>query len=176
VTNSPTGTEIPIGGVDLSVFQSFLRFVYTDEIHTDSDDETSRDFRVMLEVADRFGCTRMKLLAEYELIKAGIDETNAADLLVFADAHWCALLREAAIDLFRVQPNLIMASAGWTKVAESVNLMQELMKIIASSKEALCSDSVVNPMRVSDLRKKLEEKRLDVDGTHQMLVNRLANA
>jgi hypothetical protein len=118
----------------------------------------------------------MKLSAEYALIKADIDVTNAAALLVFADAHSCALLREADVDIFRVQPILIMASAGWSKVAESVDLLQELMKILASNKEAACSDSVVNPTRVSDLRQKLDEKGLDVDGTHQMLIDRVDNA
>lgn len=135
-------------------------------------DEPDVDFFAMLEVADRFGCTQMKLACEYELTTAVLNESNAADMLVFADAHNCAQLREAAVDIFRAKPNLVMASVGWVKVAESVDLLQELMKILA------CSDNeaIGSPESVSELRKQLYEKGLDVDGSLEMLVDRLANA
>ena len=55
-------------------------FVYSDEI------PENVGFRELLEVADRFGCSRLKLTAEGEIVKTGIDATNAVELLLFADA------------------------------------------------------------------------------------------
>lgn len=75
----------------------------------------------MLEVADRFGCTKMKLAAEYELVTAGINEVNAAEMFIFADQHRCALLREAAVDFFRAQPMAMMASDGWAGQCDRVS-------------------------------------------------------
>jgi hypothetical protein len=69
--------------VNPEVFGVILHFIYTDET------PESTDPRSVLEVADRFGCSHLKLIvhiAEAEIVKAGVDKQNAAELLLFADA------------------------------------------------------------------------------------------
>ena len=50
-----------------------------------------------MEVADRFDCNGLKVLPELALVKSGIEKDNVPELLLFADAHNCALLKEAAL-------------------------------------------------------------------------------
>jgi speckle-type POZ protein len=81
--SQPPGSVIPIDNVNPEVFGVILHFIYTDET------PESTDPRSVLEVADRFGCSHLKLIvhiAEAEIVKAGVDKQNAAELLLFADA------------------------------------------------------------------------------------------
>jgi speckle-type POZ protein len=170
-------TPIPIQGVESSIFRLFLSYVYADEV------PESEDFlkvaRQLLDVADRFGCISLKLLAEAELVQSGITVDTAADLIIFADAKNCALLKEAAMEFFAVNPAVVMSSPGWGKVEESLPLMKELMAVLASNKKrpAPVDDSDEETdykrMRVSTLRGKLEEKGIDVDGSREMLISRI---
>lgn len=49
--------------------------------------------QVVLKVTNCFGCSHLKVIAEAKIVKAGINAENAAELLMFADAHSCALLQ-----------------------------------------------------------------------------------
>ena len=51
---------------------------------------------------------------------------NAAELLLFADAHCCALLREAAFSLCIAHPTLVSVSEGWNQLKKSPELLSEL--------------------------------------------------
>jgi hypothetical protein len=126
-----------------------------------------------LEVADRFGCSGLKLLAESEIVKAGVNVKNAAELLLFADAHCCALLREAAFNVCVANAANLKCSAGWTQLKESPELLAELFVAATASPT---SESDLDMMKVATLRQKLEEKNLDVDGTREMLIQRLKDA
>ena len=54
-------------------------------------------------------------------------------MLLFADAHCCALLREEALIVcLSTPPNAIMVSSGWIAVEESNELLRELMKILVA--------------------------------------------
>lgn len=76
--SQPPGSVIPIDNVNPEVFGVILHFIYTDET------PESTDPRSVLEVADRFGCSHLKLIvhiAEAEIVKAGI-LTNRMHILV----------------------------------------------------------------------------------------------
>ena len=131
------------------------------------------DPREVLKVANRFGCSSLKLIAEAEIVKAGIDAENAAELLMFADAHSCALLREAALEFCLAHPSDIRNSEGWKQLKESSELLAEL---VGASPTQFSDDGEYDTMRVATLREKLDEKDLEVDGTRETLIRRLKEA
>jgi speckle-type POZ protein len=98
----PSDTLIPIQGIKPSTFRSLLHFVYADDVPKPEDFQ--KEARELLDVADRFGCKGLKLLAEAELVESGITVDTAADLIILGDAKNCALLKEAAMNfLLRTQ-------------------------------------------------------------------------
>lgn len=110
------------------------------------------DPREILKVADSFGCSPLKLIAEAEIVKAGINAQNVAELLLFADGHSCALLREVALEFCIASPSSIKASEGWEQLKEAPDLLAELVG--ASSTQF--SETDYDSMRVVTLRQKLD--------------------
>ena len=76
----------------------------------------------------------------------------------------------------------VMASEGFAQVKESPAVLTELIAAMpcGSKKRPASSDADgerdFKRMRVAALRQKLDEKRLDVDGSKDMLVSRLETA
>jgi hypothetical protein len=64
-----------------------------------SNDEMKSHANEIIEVADRFGVTSLKLEAETSLVNTmTFSVENVKDLLIYADSKNCALLKEAAMD------------------------------------------------------------------------------
>jgi hypothetical protein len=170
-------TPIRIQGVKPSAFRSLLRFVYGNAV-PDSE-ELKSEARDLIDVANRFGCKGLKLWAEAELVESGITVDTAADLILIGDAKNCALLKEAAVDFFAANAKSVRASPGWAKLRESAALLDELMDVVFINKKipdpADQSDEETDYKRmcVSTLRRKLEDRGLDVDGSREMLISRL---
>ena len=88
-----------------------------------------------------------------------VDE--AAELLLFADAHSYPQLKEMAMDVVVAKLQEVMATKGWKRVAESPALLQECLQDATtggSSAAAAASDDPKS-MRVSELRRTLGEPR-----------------
>ena len=166
-SQQPSGCDIPIHDVEPAIFEALLRFIYTDE-----PPEVMDEPREVLKVANRFGCSGLKLIAEAEIVKAGIDEENAAELLMLGDALSCALLREAALEFCLAHPSDIRNSDGWDQLSESPTLLAELV----GASPTKFTETNYDTMRVATLREKLDEKDLEVDGTRETLIRRLKEA
>jgi hypothetical protein len=172
----PSGIPIPIQDIKPSAFRSLLRFVYANDVE-DFHDEA----RDLLDVANRFGCKGLKLAAEAELASSGISVDTAADMILLGDAKNCALLKEAAIDFFAKNAESVKASPGWAKLRESAALLDELMEVVVNNNKkgsdpADFDERDYKQIRISTLRRKLDDKSLDVDGSREMLISRLENA
>lgn len=172
-----SGISLPITGVHPNVFSALLIHIYTGEFPYKN--FLRSNALAIIRAADRFGCTGLKLTAEIELAAGGITTENAAELILFADATNCAMLKEAGIDYFVVNSEDVMASTGYAQVTESPTVMAELMAAMTSGKrkraggDTRTDDGNYKRMRVASLRKKLDEKGLDVDGSKEMLIARL---
>jgi speckle-type POZ protein len=164
VASQPSGANdsIEINDVDPELFSKLLHFIYTDEM------PENVDHRQLLEVADRFGCSHLKLAAEAELVMAGVDSNNAAELLLFAEGHSCALLQEAAFEYCAAHPLAIKESEGWNLLKESPLCLE-----LVGAAPTLFSETDIDSMQVATLRRKLDEKGLDMDGTRETLIRRL---
>jgi len=191
---------IPIDGVRSPIFQSVLRFAYgdvvPDEVWTtekngagnDSATEGALDASPALELLDaanRFGVVPLKILAETRVAAREISVSNASSLILFADSKNCALLKERATDFFVQHAEEIRREKGWKEVQESASLLDELMeallskRILRSFSSSNCGgeeeddDVDYGSMGVNLLRRKLDKRRLDVDGSREMLIERL---
>ena len=89
-----------------------------------------------------------------------------------------AQLKESAADLFVSKPPDVMATAGWTRLGASADLLRELMPLVAGTKRPRDDDGEgaadrVKRMRVWELQKQLTDADLDTDGARAQLEGRL---
>ena len=168
------GKNISIKDTTPKTFRIILQYAYggdpSDSVTADAD--SGKDLIV---AADRYGIVGLKMKAETELVKAVvINNKNLANWLLFADAMNCPLLKEQATSYFVSRATDLIDSNFPEKLNESPRIMNELMKAISTR---LVNDSRFNNtgmnMAVNELRKELDEKGLDVDGSKEMLMSRL---
>lgn len=169
-------TYIPVGNTTPEIFRPLLRFVYGGELPPE--DILLENAQMFIKVADRFGCTCLKLAAEAKLVNSGITTKNAADLILLADATNCAMLKEAAMEHFVANTVDVMKSEGFKKVEESARILTELISALALGTKAYssCPDKEYKQMRVATLRQKLRKKGFGIDGSKEMLILRLKDA
>ena len=100
---------------------------------------------------------------------------NAAALLIFADSHSCVLLKEAATLLFVTDTETVKSSKAWSEIRESNRLLEELLDSLASSVKPVKSnlEKVVDELNVTSLREELQEADVELDGSREVLVERL---
>ena len=175
---SEHSTPVPIKDVRPSIFRMILRFIYGGEIP--SKDILNTEAKVIVRAADEYGCTGLKLAAEAALASAGITTENAAEIILFADATNCAMLKEVAMDYFVENANDVMESDGFKQIEESPAILKELLKFGVGDKKRPADTSTdagrggdFKRMRIATLRQKLDERGLDIDGSKEMLVARL---
>ena len=175
-----TDDKIEIPGVSPAIFKEVVRFAYADELSTSDVLATAEAACAVLSAANRFGVLRCKQLAEVELATRHIAIESAADLLLFADAQSCPLLKENAIEYIVKHADEVMQTDGWTRLAESAKLLQEVMQMMSSvnkkSKRAAGDRDyrdVVKRWRVSDLLNELSRRGHDTDGSRVQLEERV---
>ncbi|KAF8745635.1 hypothetical protein HU200_013429 [Digitaria exilis] len=81
--------HVEIKEIEPSVFEAMLRFVYTDAVPK-LEDKT-------MDVADRYGLDRLKVICECTLAFA-IDTSTAATMLGLAERHGCKLLKPKCVE------------------------------------------------------------------------------
>ena len=161
-------TVVPIENVEASIFQALLHFIYSDRLPDSVD--LKIDTPDLLLVADKFDYTSLKLVAEAKLEESGITVDTISDLLLLADGMNCALLKEAAMRFFVDNWTAVVKTEGYAKMlAKSPKILDELMRELAKPIGFVEDETNVDSMRVTSLRRKLDERGLDVDGTREML-------
>jgi len=122
--------------------------------------------------ADCYSCVDLKLYVESILVDKYLAGGNAAELLILADSHSCALLKEAATKTFVADPEAAKQADGWSNVKESNGLLTELLDAATSSKKESKGDDV-DQLSVSALRMELDEANLELDWSREILISRL---
>jgi hypothetical protein len=184
--NEGHGIVIVLPDIDEKVFKLFLEFLYTGKVpELDKNDEDDGDIaKLILDAANRFSCTDLKLYIESVIVEKFLVPSNAAALLLLADSYSCALLKEASMNVYVIDPYAVMDSEDdWTKLKESNDLLSELLEYSTTGRNQKYSSGVVNDdghttsdnvgvFDVTWLRERLEKANLDVDGIRQILVER----
>ena len=191
--------DIVLQDIDPVAFETMLEFIYTNKVpdlkhytnknDDDDDDDDGNDggfededmAKSIITVADRFGCTSLKLYSESCIVQDILRPSNAARLLLFADSHSCALLKEACMNLSVVDPESVMDSnpADWKLLKASNDVFEELLLYprrrkhyfpVLDHEDITFNDAV--SYDVTSLRERLEKYHLDTDGSREMLFQR----
>ena len=101
-----------------------------------------------------------------------IDIDNILDNLLYADSKNCALLKEAVMDYIVTNKNDIIGNVSFDNVPGST--VTDILTAMARGEQVeddSCDNSInYNKMRVCILRKMLDEKGLDVDGSREAMI------
>ena len=186
---------IVLRDIDPHTFGTILEYIYTNKVpkvHNDHNHATveGEEFfaKSILIVANQFGCTGLKLYMESFIVGSFLNSSNAARLLLFADSHACALLKEACMTTYITDPMLVKRSEDdWNQLKESSDLLVELLEYSTSSvgdargSRKHFSSVVTNgdgtihdadTFDVTSIRERLEKYHLDTDGSAEMLLQR----
>jgi hypothetical protein len=153
-------------------------------LNKDDDNDDEDIAKSILDAANRFGCTDLKLYIESVLVEKFLFPSNTAALLLLSDSYSCALLKEAAMNVYiKDTKTVIESKADWTKLTESNDLLLELLLYATTGHKKYSSvvengDGTlddVDDFDVTSLRERLEKVNLDVDGSRQILVERWYN-
>ena len=156
------------------IFKKILDFAYTVKTPEIENENIATE---LLVAADRYYCVDLKLYVESIIVDKFLTAGNAAEMLLFADSHSCALLKEAATNLFVTDAKNVKKSEAWSQIKESNRLLAELLDCVTSCNEIVGenflntiddaddSDEVkeIDWLDVTTLREKLEEANLELD-------------
>ena len=162
--------NVQINDVRPEIFRHLLYDMYGGKV---PDDDMKANAKDIIDAADKYGIVNLKLKAEACFVDStAITIGNMAENLLYADSKNCALLKEAVMDF--------VVENGF-EVVEKVSfgdfpghLMKDLLVAVnrekAGSNKAGGNGDEFGTMRVSDLRKRLHEKGLDVDGSRESMI------
>lgn len=164
-------TPIPIAGIKPEIFRHVLYYVYGGGVDAEALKQNARD---IIDAADRLGVASLKLEAEVyyfeNACQTDITIGNAIDYLLYADAKNCPLLKEAVMD-FIVENGDDAEQLSFDNVPGG--LMKDLLIAMNRGKRRDLgehSGNELRTMRISELRRKLDEKGLDVDGSREAMI------
>ena len=174
-SSSETTTRVSIGDVKPVIFKHMLHYIYGTQVPPD---DLKANAREIVDAANKYGIVTLKLAAEACLVRSTeIDVANAMDLLLYADAKNCALLKEAVMD-FIVENKLEVLERGVSLRDAPGGLLADVL--VAVARGGRRSDGarggndederLLSTMAISDLRRRAYEKGLDVDGSREVLI------
>ena len=154
-----------VNDIKPEIFHHLLSYVYGGSI---PEKELNTHAKDIIDAADKYSIVNLKLEAEAAYVQsADITFENVMDNLLYADSRNCALLKEAAMDF------LVANSVEVTEKASFAGFPGHLSKdiFVAMNKaQGKSGGDAFAAMSVSELRKKLDEKGLDVDGSREAMI------
>jgi hypothetical protein len=150
-----------------------LSYIYGGKL---SDDDMKSHAKQIIDAADKYGVVNLKLEAEASLVEGTIlTIENVMELLFYAESKNCALLKEASMDYIvenkaEVMKKLSFANAPGTLVMDVLAAVSRGERVAGGSGGDSDDESHFNAMRISELRKRVHEKGLNVDGSREMLI------
>ena len=159
---------VPINGVEPEVFRMVLYFCYGGTIE---EEELAANAKAIIEAADRFGIVNLKLQAEAVLTEqTDITVENLLDNLLYANSKNLALFQEKIMDFVAENGDEIVGKVLFDDVPGS--LMSDLLTTFARGQKSTskASQDDLKFMRVGDLRKRLHDKGLCIDGSRETMI------
>ena len=171
---------IIISDVKPEVFRHLLYYVYGGEI---TDEEFVGNERDLINAADKYGVTNLKLEAEGWYVN-NIDITidNVIDTLLYAHAMNCALLKESVMDFIVENKQEVLQRVSFQDVpgdvckdllAATLRHDEEQYSTSDDGKHEMDVEKLCSKMRIRDLRRMLDDKGLDMDGSREALIAKL---
>ena len=165
-------TTVSITDVKPEVFKHMIYYAYGGKL---SDEELESDAKDIIDACDKYGVVHLKLEAEASYVKSNeITVDNMIDNLLYADSKNLALLKEAVMDYIIKNKHSIIGKVSFDSLPSS--MMTDLLTAVARGEQLVVGggeedESIkYNQMRVGTLRKMLDEKGLDVDGSREAMI------
>ena len=136
-----------------------------------SDDILRENEKEIIDAADKYGVVNLKLEAEASLVDSTkITINNVKEHLLYADSKNCALLQEAVMDfIVKNSDKVYNKKLSFENIPG--HLITDLIAAINRSKaDRGHMKRNFSTMRISDLRKQLHEKGLDIDGSRETMI------
>ena len=164
-------TPVPITDVVPNVFRLMLRYVYGGDIQTAEWKDHAKD---LLEAADKYGLSNLKIEAEARYVKLlKISTGDVAETVAYAEKMNCFLLKEAAIDFIVANSNEMLSSDALKNIPESKDIIREILCSVSTQHNKDSKD--LNQLSMNDLRARLALEDNDFDGSKESLISRLRN-
>ena len=155
-----------ITDVSPEIFRHMLYHIYGGKL---DDDVLKNNAKNIIEAADKYGLVNLKLEAEASLVTSTkITLDNMMDNLLYAASKNCALLQESVLDFAVENSDDVSEKVSFDDVPGSV--VADLFAAVSRNKNKVGVGDGLSTMRVSELRKKLHEKGLDVDGSRKAMI------
>jgi hypothetical protein len=157
------------------IFHHLLYYVYGGSV---PEDELRANAKDIIDAADRYSIVNLKLEAEAAYVKANdITMDNAMDNLLYADAKNCALLKESVMNFLAENGTEAYEKISFTDFPGHV--VKDLILAFSKNSKKEASGTTTDELTslsVSDLRRKLAEKGLDVDGSREAMIESIQNS
>ena len=171
---SKNDEPILISSMREDIFKTILEFAYTVKLPDIENKEIATE---LLVAADCYDCVHLKLYVESFMVDKLLTPETAAELLVFADSYSCPLLKEKATDIFIRDVATVKKAKAWSQIVESSRLLHELIDALTAHDKIEVKyrpdEKYIDGLDVTALRNELEEKNLELDGSREVLVQRL---
>ena len=158
-----------INDIKPAIFRHVLCYVYGGSV---PEEYLKTHAKAIIEAADKYSIVNLKLEAEAAYVKFTIITIdNAMDNLLYADAKNCALLKEAVMK-FLVE-NCAEASREISFTDFPGHAVKDLLLAVCDN-FFLTADEAASD-NISALRRILEEKGLDIDGSREAMIESIKN-
>ena len=169
-----------INGVKPDIFRHLLWYVYGGSIKKEDINTHAKD---IIDAADKYSIVNLKLEAEAAYVEStDITMENAIDNLLYADAKNCALLKETVVDFLAANCDDVIDEVSFKDVPGH---LKDLLVATARGKKkshggaaydfkkgGYCANGL-KVLSVSELRIKLDDMGLDVDGSREAMIEAL---
>ncbi|KAK1739348.1 BTB/POZ and MATH domain-containing protein [Skeletonema marinoi] len=164
---------VSITDVKPAIFRHLLHYVYGGSVPGKEMNAHAKD---IINAADKYSIVNLKLEAEAAYVNSTkITMDNAMDNLLYADALNLALLKEAVMDFLAENTEEASERISFSEVPGHV--MKDLLVAFSRTKKTKQDNQGDNNnftvMRVNELRMKLDEKGLNVDGSREAMIETL---
>ena len=160
-------TTISIADVKPETFKHMISYVYGGKVSKEVLIDNAKD---IINACDKYGVVNLKLEAEACYVES--TETtmeNMMDSLLYADSKNLALLKESVMDYIVENKGSIIGKISFDNVPGGC--ITDVLAAVARGEGSGKSDSTdYNKMRVATLRKMLDERGLEVDGSRETMI------
>jgi speckle-type POZ protein len=159
-------SSVPISSdLDPKVFRLMLFHVYGGEISSDVWQDHSKE---MLEAADKYGLSNLKIEAEGWYVKTlSLSTENAVEVLAYAIDMNCFLLKEVANKFIKDHSKEILSSDSGKMIRGRKTLMSDVLDVLVTGE-----DNLIQP-HINTLRIELDRQGKEFDGSRELLIARL---
>ena len=165
-----TTTTVSITDVKPEIFKHMIYYTYGGKLLAEELNENAKD---IINACDKYGVVHLKLEVEACYVKSNeITMDNMMDNLLYADSKNLALLKEAVMDFILANKHSIIGKVSFDNIP---GFATDLLTAMARGEEQTGDEEEdesikYNRMRVRTLRKMLDEKGLDVDGSREAMI------